>query len=76
MANTNGSNRNGHTHPASGSVSNMRIPTVHEALPYSPFSSIIPFSPGTMSSPFPILAVDYLHCFQLPQQFPNPDTYN
>lgn len=27
---------------------NLRIPTVHEALPYSPFSSIIPFSPGRL----------------------------
>lgn len=27
----------------------MRIPTVHEALPFSPFSSIVPFDPGQSS---------------------------
>jgi len=24
----------------------LRIPTVHEALPFTPFSSIVPFNPG------------------------------
>lgn len=32
-------------------ASNLRIPTVNEALPYSPFSSIVPFNPGK-SDPF------------------------
>ena len=28
----------------------LRVPTVNEALPFSPFSSIVPFNPGETSS--------------------------
>lgn len=28
----------------------LRVPTVGEALPYTPFASIIPFSPGQYTS--------------------------
>lgn len=45
---------NGGPAPAPG-AGGVRLPTVNEALPYTPFSSIIPFSPGkpTLTSPFP-----------------------
>jgi hypothetical protein len=44
---------NGHPPQANGDPSpasrprERRAPTVTEALPYTPFSSILPFSPGT-----------------------------
>lgn len=33
----------------------LRVPTVDEALPYTPFSSIIPFDPGTSLSKFTMI---------------------
>lgn len=42
MANSNGVNGRGSGHVPG------HLPTVHEALPYSPFTSIVPFSPGTL----------------------------
>ncbi|KAF2019994.1 hypothetical protein BU24DRAFT_406595 [Aaosphaeria arxii CBS 175.79] len=41
----------GNWHNASGGGIPFRPPTVHEALPYSPFTSIIPFSPDVIPYP-------------------------
>jgi hypothetical protein len=42
--------QNGHWHTANGGGLPFRPPTMDEALPYSPFTSILPFSPGTLLS--------------------------
>jgi hypothetical protein len=39
---------NGDWHDANGNGLPFRPPTVDEALPYSPFTSIVPFSPGPL----------------------------
>ncbi|KAJ4352383.1 Sister chromatid cohesion protein 2 [Didymosphaeria variabile] len=43
---------NGDWHTANGGALPFRPPTVDEALPYSPFTSIVPFSPDVI--PFPV----------------------
>jgi len=42
---------------ATSNHGSVRVPTVDEALPYTPFSSIIPFSPGTSLSKFTLILV-------------------
>ena len=37
---------NGYPRETSSQMGKLRVPTVNEALPYSPFSSIVPFNPG------------------------------
>ena len=44
--NGNAPESNGYPVPSGGSARRLRMPTVHEALPYTPLSSIVPFSPG------------------------------
>ncbi|UJO21186.1 uncharacterized protein CLAFUR5_10940 [Fulvia fulva] len=42
---------NGHPRDPSSQMRKLRVPTVNEALPYSPFSSIVPFNPDLISAP-------------------------
>ena len=44
---SNGHGLYGHGHSASAHNANgLRVPTVQEALAYTPFNSVFPFSPG------------------------------
>lgn len=39
--------QNGYPPETMSQMRKLRVPTVNEALPYSPFSSIVPFNPGS-----------------------------
>ncbi|KJX92115.1 sister chromatid cohesion protein mis4 [Zymoseptoria brevis] len=46
-----GPQTNGHPAGSQARIPNMHLPTVHEALPYSPFASIVPFNPELITPP-------------------------
>ena len=76
---------NGDWHNANGRGIAFRPPTVDEALPYSPFTSVVPFSPGrlpaftTHNTDMGLLPAEAdiwtLRCHSLPLQRP-ADTPN
>ncbi|KAK5117342.1 hypothetical protein LTR62_005959 [Meristemomyces frigidus] len=76
--------RNGHAEGGSlgknvygtvlGVKSRLRVPTVHEALPYTPFSSIIPFSPDVIPAPVALPKPSPTYFQELPDVISAQDT--